>query len=248
MVYPGTRQRCTVFQPQECFHLAVEALDHHLTIPIRSSLDQESIFTALTGIAAQRLSLHSLSLTLEKVPSETSFRHHLAKIDHTTLEHINHSILTYMSKEVLKQGKEYKCAIDFTLDPYYGEITPQNEEFIIKSKLHKSTTKFYGYATLYTTTKNQRITLSVLAIRNGVSKVSYIAHFLDVIKELGISIEVLCLDRAFYAKKVFSFLQMAKIPNIDPVYICNNLIPSEKYLGGRFMEKVLSYEKRSKDD
>ena len=110
--------------------------------------DSNRIFTALTVIAAQRLSLHSISLTLEKVPCETSFRHHLVKIDHT---------------------------------------------------------------------KNQRITLSVLPIRNGISKVSYIAHFLDVIKELGISIEVLCLDRAFFAKKVFSFLQMAKIPHIVPV-------------------------------
>ena len=39
----------------------------------------------------------------------------------------------------------------------------------------------------------------------------------DVISELGLQIEVLCLDREFYAKKVISFLQGAGIPFIMPV-------------------------------
>jgi putative transposase len=38
-----------------------------------------------------------------------------------------------------------------------------------------------------------------------------------VISELGLQIEVLCLDREFYAKKVISFLQGAHIPFITPV-------------------------------
>jgi putative transposase len=34
---------------------------------------------------------------------------------------------------------------------------------------------------------------------------------------MGLVVEVLCLDRAFYAKKVFAFLQMDNIPHIVPV-------------------------------
>ena len=197
--------------------MVVDALEHSLTIPIQGSLNQKTILDALTGIAAQRLSIHSLGLTMEKVPCETSFRHHLAKLDLIVLEQINHEILTYSSHAVLKAGESYQFAIDYTLDPYYGEITKENEEFIIRSKRRKSTSKFYSYVTLYTITRNHRITLSVLPVKNGVSKVSYIAQFLDVIRNLGLSIEILCLDRAFHTKNVFTFLQTDKTPHIVPV-------------------------------
>lgn len=213
----GTRIGSTAIRSKECSHLAVEALDRNLQLPIQGSLEKKTIFQALTGIATQRLSIHSLGLTVEKVPCETSFRHHLTKIDHVSLEHVNHKILTNSSHKILKSGKSYKFAIDYTLDPYYGEITKENEGFVIKSRLQRSTTKFYSYATLYTITRNQRVTLSVLPVRNGVSKVSYIAQFLDIIRDLGLIVEVLCLDRAFYAKKVFAFLQMANVPHIVPV-------------------------------
>jgi putative transposase len=210
-------QGSTVIKTKECSRMVVDALDHHLTIPIQGSLNQKNILEALTGIAAQRLSIHSINLTTEQVPCETSFRYHLAKLDLEDLEEINHKILTNSTHTVLEPGKSYQFAIDYTLDPYYGGVTKENEQFIIRSKSRKSTTKFYSYVTLYTLTRNHRITLSVLPVKNCVSKVAYIAQFLDVIRNKGLNVEVLCLDRAFYTKKVFSFLQMAKVPHIVPV-------------------------------
>ena len=110
--------------------MVVDALDHYLTIPIQGSLNQRTILQGLTGIAAQRLSIHSLGLTIEKVPCETSFRHHLAKLDLTVLEKINHEILTYSSHAVLEPGESYQFAIDYTLDPYYGEIVFAHSKLI----------------------------------------------------------------------------------------------------------------------
>jgi hypothetical protein len=86
MPYKGTRIGSTAIRSKECSHLAVEALDRNLQLPIQGSLEKKTIFHALTGIATQRLSIHSLGLTVEKVPCETSFRHHLKKIDHISLE------------------------------------------------------------------------------------------------------------------------------------------------------------------
>lgn len=54
-------------------------------------------------------------------------------------------------------------------------------------------------------------------VRQGFSKVHYLAQCLDVIKRLGLHIEVLCLDREFYAKKVFFFLERSAVPFIIPV-------------------------------
>jgi putative transposase len=130
MPYKGTRIGSTAIRSKECSHLAVEALDRNLRLPIQGSLEKKTIFQALTGIAAQRLSIHSLGLTVEKVPCETSFRHHLMKIDHISLEHVNHKILTNSSHAILKSGKSYKFAIDYTLDPYFIPMllfTPSRE-------------------------------------------------------------------------------------------------------------------------
>jgi putative transposase len=61
------------------------------------------------------------------------------------------------------------------------------------------------------------LTLAVLPVKKGVSKVEYIRKFLAFIDDAKVNIEVLCLDRDFYSKGVFSFLQDEDIPHIVPV-------------------------------
>ena len=80
-----------------------------------------------------------------------------------------------------------------------------------------STTTFYSYVSLYITTKGQRLTLAVLPVKMGVSKVEYIRKFLAFIDDAKVNIEVLCLDRGFYSNDVFSVLQEENIPHIVPV-------------------------------
>lgn len=90
--------------------------------------------------------------------------------------------------------------IDFTHDPYYGEITEENQDYIIRNCLKKSTTEFYSYITLYVITRDRQLNLAVLPVRQGLSKVHYLAHCFDLKSELGLHIEVFCLVRAFCAK------------------------------------------------
>jgi putative transposase len=80
-----------------------------------------------------------------------------------------------------------------------------------------STTTFYSYVSLYITTKGQRLTLAVLPVKKGVSKVDYIRKFLAIINDAKVNIEVLCLDRGFYSQEVFAFLQEENLPHIVPV-------------------------------
>jgi putative transposase len=126
-------------------------------------------------------------------------------------------MLTYSKDQILVPGKSYHFAIDFTNDPYYGETIDANKDYVIKSKMKNSTTAFYSYVSLYITTKGKRLTLGVFPVKTGVSKVEYIRKFLDIINDAKVNIEVLCLDRGFYSKDVFSFLKNEKIPHIVPV-------------------------------
>lgn len=207
----------SVLSRKECCDRVVNSLDQYISIPIRGKLSQTDLFNSLIAMAVNHLSIHSISNSLTLVPCETSLRYHLKKLNIRNLEQINSSILTHYVDTVLKQGHSYQFAIDYTHDPYYGKTVEENETYIIRNKLKKSTTEFYSYITLYVTTRNHQFTLAVFPIRQGLSKVHYLAQCLDVIKKLGLQIEVICLDREFYSKKVFSFLEGSNVPFIIPV-------------------------------
>ncbi|MDO9325996.1 MAG: hypothetical protein Q7T80_13685 [Methanoregula sp.] len=149
-------------------------------------------------------------------------------MDLNSLLAIQSKILTYSKNPILVHGKSYEVAIDFTDDPYYGEFVEANKDYVIKSKMKKSTTTFYSYVSLYVTTKGQRLTLAVFPVKTGVSKVEYIRKFLAIVNDLNMNIAVLCLDRGFYSNDVFSFLQTENIPHI---------VPARKY--GKKLKKIL---------
>jgi putative transposase len=138
-------------------------------------------------------------------------------MDLDSLLELQSKILTYSNDQILVPGKSYHFAIDFTDDPYYGETIEANKDYVIKSKMKNSTTTFYSYISLYITTKGQRLTLAVLPVKKGVSKVEYIRKFLAFIEDAKVNLEILCLDRGFYSNDVFSFLQKENIPHIVPV-------------------------------
>jgi len=141
----------------------------------------------------------------------------LSKLDLDSLLELQSKILTYSNAHILVPGKSYHFAIDFTDDPYYGEIVDTNRDYVLKSKMKKSTTTFYSYVSLYIITKGHRQTLAVFPVKKGVSKVEYIRKFLAVINGAKVNIEILCLDRGFYSIDVFSFLQEENIPHVVPV-------------------------------
>ncbi|MDW7762106.1 MAG: ISH3 family transposase, partial [Acidobacteriota bacterium] len=168
-------------------------------------------------MAVNKNSIHSVQKRYEKVPCETSLRHHLKKLDLEKLMEVNNKILIQKPIETLKQNKKYEFAIDFTNDPYYGEINTSNEKYVIRGQAKKSTNSFYSYVSLYIINKNERFTISVLPVEKGTSKVYYLSYFIDLIKSLNFGIRILCLDREFYSIDVFEFLNELNIPHITPV-------------------------------
>lgn len=202
---------------KECFKRTVSALNSHLEIQIRGNLTQKKVIETVVGMASNQGSIHSTTNCLGDVPCETSMRHHLRKLDFDLLQEKNVEFLTSDTISILNPGKPYKFAIDFTLDPYYGSHTSENADYIIRNKQKKSTNEFYGYATLYVINKNRQLSLSILPMDPGFSSAYYVAYFLDVIRSLNLKIEVICLDRGFYNKKVIKLLQISNTPHIIPV-------------------------------
>jgi len=210
-------KREIVLNSKECIDTVLQPLTKYIEIPINGNLTTKDLFNTIIGMSVKNLSVHSASSSYQNTPCETSVRYHLKKLNLEELTTINEKILTYPLSNFLKPGRRYRFAIDFTDDPYYGSIDDSNRDHIIRSKAKKSTNSFYSYISLYIIDKRQRFTLAVLPVNNNISKEEYLDYFIALIDRMGLNIEVLCLDREFYSREVFDFLQCCKIPHIIPV-------------------------------
>jgi putative transposase len=211
------RNKGVVLGAKECSDYVVDVLNSHITIPINGKLNQKTLIRMLVGMAAEKQSIHSINSSLRSVPCVTSCRHHLAKLSREYHEDEVSSIFLDLPDPVLKHGKSYRFAIDYTDDSYYGEIEEGNADFVRRTQAKRSTTKVYTYVTLYVILKGKRVTLAVFPVKNKQSKTFYIQRCLDVISLRSYDIEVICLDRAFYSIDVLNFLEERKIPHIIPV-------------------------------
>ena len=96
---------------EDCFEIAVDAINQNLTISINGALTQKTIIRSLVGMSANKLSVHSINKVVEKTPCETSFRYHLSKVDLDSLQEVQSQILTYTKDQILVPGKSYQFAI-----------------------------------------------------------------------------------------------------------------------------------------
>lgn len=202
---------------KKCIDTVLRPLSDHVTIKINGSLTSEDVFRTVISMSVNRSSVHSVTSRYQNVACETSLRYHLKKLKMEELVKSNEKILLQEVLKTLKTGKSYEFAADYTNDPYYGETDSINEKYVIRSQAKKSTNSFYSYISLYITNKNERFTLSVLPVEKKKTKVEYLSHFINLIKELNFKIKVLCLDREFYCIDVLEFLQKNNIPHIVPV-------------------------------
>lgn len=144
-------------------------------------------------------------------------RHHISKLNMEHLEKKNMEILAEIVLPLVPIDKPHEFSMDFTDDPYYGKVTPENEEYVVGGKYKKSTKWFYRYASLYLVYRDIKITVAILPVKKGVKDLEYLQRFVEVIEELNLKIKILLLDRGFYAVQIFRYLQEMDIPHIVPV-------------------------------
>jgi putative transposase len=148
--------------------------------PFRSKKHQNKrrLFRLWLGCQRTNSYVHSVDKVLEKIPCETLIRYHLSKRDLDSLQEYIIKDSHDSQNTLLGSGKSFHFAIDFINDPYYGEIVNANENYVIKSKMEVSTTKFHSYFSLYIVTKGQRLTLAVFPTKKGVPNVGYLRRSL----------------------------------------------------------------------
>ncbi|MGA9188570.1 MAG: hypothetical protein WB014_08445 [Methanosarcina sp.] len=126
-------------------------------------------------MAVNRNSVHSVTTQYQDVACETSLRCHLKKLNMDELIKWNENILLHELMKILKKGKSYEFAADYTNDPYYGKIDPSNEKICNTLTGQKVNKFFLLIHLLYITNKNERFTVSVLPVEMKKTKVEYLS-------------------------------------------------------------------------
>jgi hypothetical protein len=114
--------------------------------------------------------------------------------------------------------RRWEVAIDWHLSPYYGEPQRSKNE-LYYGKPRAGTKNFHAYASACIVEYGQRYTLALTYVRRHESTVRVLGRLLERIRQIGVKIQCLLLDRAFFSVPVVEFLQGQKLPFVMPVMI-----------------------------
>lgn len=129
-------------------------------------------------------------------------------------DRLNGALLDPLPRRLKRRS--WSVAIDWHLTPYYGEPKRSRNE-IYYGKPRQGTKKFHAYATACIVSHGVRYTLAVTWVRRHETTVVALGRLLARIRENGLKIKRLLLDRAFFSATVTHFLQQKQIPFLMPV-------------------------------
>jgi hypothetical protein len=202
------------------------------------------VWSIVLRAAARLISVFAACRDLVKAPSQQAVFDALEAGLPRTLpvleKRLNWALTTSWSNRLKR--RRWEVAIDWHLIPYYGEAHKSRNE-IYRSKMQRGTTHFHTYATACIVQYGQRYTLALTWVRRHESMVKVLQRLLARLREMGVKIKGLLLDRAFFNTPVMALLQSEQIPFLMPVVISGRRPKKKKSRGAN---KGLRWLKRQK--
>jgi Transposase DDE domain len=177
-----------------------------------------TVWNIVLRAAARLVSIYAACRDLSEAPSQTTVFKVLENSLPRTLSILEKRLNSALIDSLCRRLKRprWEVAIDWHLVPYYGEPHRSRNE-VYRSKQKNGTTHFHAYATVCIVQYGHRYTLALTWIRRHESTVKVLRRLLVRIRELGLKIRALLLDRAFFSVGVTDFLQEEEIPFLMPV-------------------------------
>lgn len=176
------------------------------------------VWNVVLRAAARMISVLAACRDLAKAPSQQAVFDALEDGLPRTLQvlerRLNWALLSAWPRRL--QRRLWPVAIDWHLVPYYGQPHQSRNE-IYYGKPRQGTTKFHAYATACIVQYGQRYTIALTWVRRHESTVTALRRLLARIRELGLKIKRLLLDRAFFNVPVTEYLQQQNLPFLMPV-------------------------------
>lgn len=178
------------------------------------------VLAVVLRAAARSISVSAACCDLARAPSNhavlTALDDGLPKTLAVLERRINEALVGYLPRRMRR--RKWEVAIDLHLDPYYGQPHKSRNE-IYYGKAKQGTTKFHAYASACIVEYGRRYTLALTWVRRHESVVTVLRRLLARIREIGLKIRCLLLDRGFFSVAVMALLQEEKLPFLMPVKI-----------------------------
>jgi len=176
------------------------------------------VWNILLRAAAQTTSVSAACLDLSDGPSDEAVRTALQDGLPKTLKALENQLHTALTGNLPNRVRKrsWPVAIDWHLVPYYGQPHTSRNELYYGKPSH-GTTKFHAYATACIVSHGVRYTLAATWVRRHETTVVALRRLVARIRGLGLKIQRLLLDRAFFNVPVTELLQQERIPFLMPV-------------------------------
>ena len=136
------------------------------------------------------------------------------------MEEANQALLE-ISKEILpsllEKGlipRKLKIAFDFHKDLYYGE---KDNPYVIGIKAEKGTKKAHVYHTCSIILKGRELQIGSEMLKKGIKAGIFVKKMVKFLESLGFVIELIAMDKEYYQKWIFKYLDGKDITYIVPV-------------------------------
>jgi putative transposase len=168
----------------------------------------EDLVNVMLGAAVGCDTLESVCADLVGAPDADTIRQYLNEQltvgELAELERcLNAALAAEIPRNVWRHARD--IAIDFHDRPYYGKAS-QEEGLWVRGKAKNGTTRFYRVATAYAILDGLRITLAIHFVLPGDDTVTVLDILLSRMKNLGICIHCLFLDKGFSSIEVMAYL------------------------------------------
>ena len=152
--------------------------------------------------------------------------------------------LLEINRKVLKTLREYgmiprniKIAFDFKKQLYYGE---KDNPHVIGILAEKGTKKAFKWHTCVVILKGVELQIGSIMIQKGEKKEFFIQKMIEYLESLGFTVELSVMDREYYSKVVFKYLDSKGVTYITPV-------KGSKSLNAKKEEALKAPKKRVQD-
>lgn len=176
------------------------------------------VLNVLLRAAARSISVSAACRDLASAPSDQAVMTALEKGLPKTLSvlegRLNQALVGCLPRRWKRRS--WRVAIDWHLTPYYGEPHRSRNE-LYYGKPRQGTKQFHAYASACLLDHGERYTLALSWVRRHESSVVVLRRLVARIRQLGLKIRCVLLDRAFFNVSVVEFLQQEHLPFLMPV-------------------------------
>jgi hypothetical protein len=175
------------------------------------------LISVLLFAAAWMTSIHDACKRLRRAPTDEAVRQALWATlpqQRTLEERFNRAFAAQTPKSFRK--RDHPVIIDLTGLGYYGQPYRDKRE-LRPGKAKNGTSRFHTYATAYLLSHGQRFTLAMTYVWRNDSLTDILDRLIRKVREIGIRIRYLLLDREFFNVDVVCYLKSIHCPFLMPV-------------------------------